>query len=213
MIETHQWEDPEIRLVETPEGEVTLAIDGHQAMQAWERELMWASADMLCEYGSEFLEVGLGLGISALRIAAHRNTRRHVVVERYQRVIDLFRERHPATPPSLHIVRDDLFQHFDSVPAASLDGIFFDPFLPAELENRRELWDEFMPMVLRALRPGGTFIPFFTTEPVLKWPFFHYFDRIVVTPHTYTTYPETNYTTAATGTAFIQCFVKAAKDR
>src|SRR5262249_42701979 len=78
-----QWAAPDIRLVETTEGEVTLSIDGHQAMQAWERDLMWAAADQLCTFGSEFLEVGLGLGISALRIASNPTTRRHVVVERY----------------------------------------------------------------------------------------------------------------------------------
>ena len=40
-------EDAKIELVEK-EGEVTLYIDGGQAMQAWERELMWRSADILC---------------------------------------------------------------------------------------------------------------------------------------------------------------------
>lgn len=65
---------------------------------------MWEMADMLCEYGSEFLEVGLGLGISALRIAGNQRTRRHVVVEKHEQVIDLFRDRHPALPDSLDIV-------------------------------------------------------------------------------------------------------------
>jgi predicted O-methyltransferase YrrM len=52
-------------------GEVTLYIDGNQAMQAWEHDLMVELADLLYQYGCEFLEVGLGLGISALRIAQH----------------------------------------------------------------------------------------------------------------------------------------------
>ena len=56
----NQPENPEIQLVETTSGEVTLAIDGGQAMQAWERELMHETADILCTYGSVFLEVGLG---------------------------------------------------------------------------------------------------------------------------------------------------------
>ena len=71
---------PEIKLVETPQGEVTLSINDGQAMQGWERQLMGESADMLCAFGSEFLEVGLGLGLSALKIANHSNTRRHTVV-------------------------------------------------------------------------------------------------------------------------------------
>jgi len=206
---TEQWGEPEIALVETPSGELTLSINGQQAMQAWERDLMWASADILCGYGSNFLEAGLGLGISALRIAGHAGTRRHVVVERYGRVIELFRQRHPALPAALEIVEADLFEHFRTLAPGSLDGIFFDPFMPAALESRREVWDEFMPFVLQALRPGGAFIPFFTTDPVLKWPFFHYFDRIAVTRHQYATYADTNYTTNAAGTAYVQCFVKA----
>ena len=61
--------DPTITLVDD-HGEVTLSIDGGQAMQAWERDLMHESADLLCSFGCDFLEAGLGLGISALRIAS-----------------------------------------------------------------------------------------------------------------------------------------------
>jgi hypothetical protein len=86
----NQPENPEIQLVETTSGEVTLAIDGGQAMQAWELELMHETADILCTYGSVFLEVGLGLGLSALRIASNPGTKRHVVVEKYPRVTELF---------------------------------------------------------------------------------------------------------------------------
>ena len=95
MIAAGQPENPRIELVGT-NGEVSLLIDGEQAMQAWERELMNESADILCTNGSEFLEVGLGLGISALRIAHNPRTRRHVVIEKYPAVIDLFHARHPA---------------------------------------------------------------------------------------------------------------------
>jgi spermidine synthase len=104
MEVTPALQDPSIELVETDSGEVTLLIDGGQAMQAWERELMWEMADLLCGYGSEFLEVGLGLGISALRIASNPRTRRHVVVEKYEKVIELFTDRHPVLPPPLEIV-------------------------------------------------------------------------------------------------------------
>src|SRR4029453_18091508 len=59
--------NPEIVLADH-NGEITLYIDGNQAMQAWEHDLMVELADLLCQYGCEFLEVGLWLGISALRI-------------------------------------------------------------------------------------------------------------------------------------------------
>jgi hypothetical protein len=43
---TRQASNPDVRLIDTDLGEVTLEIDGRQAMQAWERDLMWASADL-----------------------------------------------------------------------------------------------------------------------------------------------------------------------
>lgn len=81
MGKTTQPADPQIELIDR-DGEVTLTIDGDQAMQGWEHELMRRSADLLCGFGSEFLEVGLGLGISAVRIATNPCTRRHVVIEK-----------------------------------------------------------------------------------------------------------------------------------
>ena len=69
MNSIQQIENPEIKLIEGDGDEVTLLIEDGQAMQGWEKALMWESAEILCTYGSEFLEVGLGLGISALRIA------------------------------------------------------------------------------------------------------------------------------------------------
>src|SRR4051812_2591121 len=93
-----QPENPEIVVAER-NGEVTLFIDGHQAMQAWERDLMVKPADLLREYGNEFLEVGLGLGISALRIAQHPNAATHRVWEKYQTVIGLFLDSHPQLRP------------------------------------------------------------------------------------------------------------------
>jgi spermidine synthase len=196
---------PDIQLVER-DGEVTLLIDGHQAMQAWERDLMIASADILCAHGSSFLEVGLGLGLSALHIARHPGTRRHIVVEKHQRVIDLFEERHPAPPAALEIVRADIFDYIDALTPGALDGIFFDPWLPRHEALDEALWARVMPTIVNALRPGGVFVPFFTTRPELKWPFYLYFADVVVTRRPFTAYGSTEYTPGATGQAYIQCF-------
>jgi len=202
-----QPENPEIQLVETTSGEVTLAIDGGQAMQAWELELMHETADILCTYGSVFLEVGLGLGLSALRIASNPGTQRHVVVEKYPRVTELFYERNPQVPASLEIVHADIFAYVQSIPEASFDGIFFDPALPPPLWDDPGLWDAFVPTLVRALRPGGAFIPFFTTSPELRWQFVRFFDRVIVERRPFSTYPSTHYTTATSGDAYIQCFI------
>jgi hypothetical protein len=65
-----------------------------------------------------------------------------------------------------------------------------------------------MPAVVRALRPGGAFIPCFTSEPVLRWEFLPYFERVVVERRPFAAYPGTTYA-APSGDAFIQCFVKS----
>lgn len=213
MSRARQRENPDIRLVETENGEVTLLIDGGQAMQAWERDLMRESAEILCRHGSELLEAGLGLGLSALVIAGHPNTRRHVVVEKYPRVIELFRERHPELPAALEIVRADFFEYVRDLPPASFDGIFFDPALPDAMWEDQALWDETVPLLVRVLKPGGVFIPVFSTKPLLNKQYIRFFDRVVVERRPYQTYATTGYTSGPAGDAFIQCFSNPPSDR
>jgi spermidine synthase len=209
MTAIQQIENPEIKLIEGDGDEVTLLIEDGQAMQGWEKALMWESAEILCRYGSEFLEVGLGLGISALRIASNPATRHHTVIEKFPKVIELFRERNPSPPPALGIVEADFFEYIHEIEPESLDGIFFDPYLvPVTLWDDEALWNEVMPAVTRALRPGGVFIPCFSTRPVLRWQFVHHFDRIVVERRSYTSYATTDYVKSDTGDAYIQCFVR-----
>ena len=199
----------DIQLVEAG-GETTLYIDGGQAMQAWERDLMVDSAEILCGYGSLFLESGLGLGISALHIARHPNTKRHVVVEKYQEVVDLFRARHPALPSTMEIVRADFFDYLPEVTPGSVDGIFFDPFLTDAMNNDVAFWGEVVPQMVRALRVGGALIPCFTSRPVLRWQFEPFFDRVIIERRRFSAYPNTNYMPNETGSVFIQCFVRCA---
>jgi predicted methyltransferase len=204
----YQAENPTIRL-ECVDDEMTLYIDGGQAMQAWERPLMEASADLLCGYGSEFLEVGLGLGLSALRIARHPSTRRHVVIEKHQHVIDLFRDQHPELPSNLEIAHADFFDMVGNLDPSSLDGIFFDPYLgSADMWKDAALWNRVVPAIVRALRTGGAFLPCFTIEPVLRWQFVPFFDRVIVERRSFTAYLGTEYIHRRSGSAFIQCFVK-----
>ena len=177
-------------------------------MQAWEQELMCESADILCTYGSEFFEVGLGLGISALRIASNPRTRRHVVIDKYQPVIDGFKQRYPTAAAGAGDRPGRLLRLRPHMAPASLDGIFFDPYLPASIGNDEALWNEVVPLMVRSLRPGGVVIPFFTTRPVLRWQFAPFFDRVVVERRSFTAYPTTDYTAARSGDAYIQCFVR-----
>lgn len=202
---------PDITLSETDSGEVTLSIDDGQAMQGWEKALMEESADLLCQFGSTFVEAGLGLGLSALRIAGHPSTAEHTVVELYREVIDLFAQRCPDPPASLQIVQADFFDYITKVPAGSLDGIFFDPALPTPTWSDGPFWDAVVPSMVDALRPGGALIPFFSTVPQLRWQYLDYFERVIVLPRAFTAYADTGYTSATSGRAYIQCFVKSAE--
>ncbi|MEV8477430.1 class I SAM-dependent methyltransferase [Streptomyces sp. NPDC051173] len=198
---------PAIELIEH-DGEVTLSIGGEQAMQAWERDLMWASADLLCEHGHDFYEVGLGLGLSALRIAGNAATRSHTVLELFAEVENLFRARHPELPGNLAIERGDFFQRVFDLPSESVDGMFFDPALDMHVWTDKELWARTMPEVVRVLRPGGVFIPFFSTRPELRWQYLPHFRTIRVVRHPYLAYDTTEYTHGISGDAYIQCFHK-----
>ena len=219
---TRQAAAPTVRLVESDTGETTLFIDEVQAMQGWERELMLVSAEALCSGGGEFLEVGLGLGFSALHIAGRHGCVRHTEVEKFAAVIDLFNRRHPTVPAPLQIVHADFFDHLETLRAESLDGVFFDPELPREVFEDRDLLDLVMPKVVRALRPGGRFVPMFSlagdvpdaatcTAPtsVVLDRYLRFFDRVTIERHGYLAYADTAYTPARGGDAFVLCFSKA----
>ena len=215
-----QPSDPSIRLVDDDDG-ITLWIDDIQVMQGWEAPLMWRSADLLTERGSDFLEIGLGLGLSALRIANSPGTRRHTVVEKYPEVIELFRGRNEI-PDTLEIVNRDVFEFVQSIEPHSVDGILFDFDIPREMFDSDELFAGFLPKLLSALRPGGAFVPMFATltpPPEVATTtrsaaqtldkYLAHFDTVHIERHPYRTYASTNYMPAREGDAFIECFRKA----
>ncbi|MEU5418134.1 hypothetical protein [Streptomyces sp. NPDC020667] len=65
-----------------------------------------------------------------------------------------------------------------------------------------------MPEVVQVLRPGGVFIPFFSTRPELRRQYLPRFRTIRVVRHPYPAYDTTEYTHGISGDAYIQCFHK-----
>jgi SAM-dependent methyltransferase len=198
----------DVRFVRASEGE-TLLIDGAQAMQAWEADLMRELADLLRGSGGDFLEVGLGFGYSALRIAGHPQTRSHLVLEKYQVVIDNFRQRHPKPPDTLTVKCADVFDVFGALGRERYDGIFFDPALPMSVWRDARLWEAVMPSLRAALRPGGRFAPFFTTRPVLRAQFAPWFEEVSVYRRRFEAYEHTSYTHGRSGDAYLQVYRKS----
>jgi spermidine synthase len=146
---------------------------------------------------SEFLEAGLGLGFSAMHIASQPTTRRHTVIELHQQVIDYFLARNPTPPAALEIIKGDFFAMLPTLPPASVDGIFFDPYLPVKTRNDPAFWNIVVPPMIALLRPGGVFVPCFTTQPYFL--FLNYFDHAIIERRHYTAYPQTSYTVATSG--------------
>lgn len=203
-----QEADPDIFFTNTALGQRTLYIDGAQAMQEWERPLMIRSGELTAEQGSHFLECGLGLGLSAMAIAAAPNTVKHTVIERYQPVIDEFRKTAGPLPASLDIVQADFFDYIDEQDENSVDGIMFDPWVPKAIRDDDAWWHDVIARMRTILKPGGVLVPFFSTTNEI-WPrFAPHFGRIVIEPHSYSAYATTGYVDNTSGTAYIQVFVK-----
>jgi hypothetical protein len=177
-------------------------------VKAWEKNLMEFSADLLVTFGSSFAEAGLGLGLSALRVVAHQHVTRHTVVELHPEVMRLFESQHHVIPTSLELTSDDFFAWVRRVAPGSLDGIFFDPALPSRIWADASFWQEHMPWIVRAIRVGGAFIPFFSSRPVLREQFLPYFSEIRCYPRPFEAYENTRYTYARSGLAIVQCFIK-----
>jgi spermidine synthase len=211
MQHVDQPTDPEVLFTRSGAGELTLLINEHQAMQAWEEPLMRRSAQLLCE-GVEgtFLECGLGFAMSAVEIASQPTVHKHIVVERYLEVIDWVRAEGPSLPDNLEIVHEDFFDYIDRVESESIAGIMLDPWVPKEVRDDKGWWDSLMrDGIRRVLVPGGRFVSFFSSEPVIEPRFEPYFDKVFIERHEYTAYETTSYMNdKSTGYAYLQCFVK-----
>ncbi|MDQ3761607.1 MAG: hypothetical protein M3460_07875 [Actinomycetota bacterium] len=65
--------------------------------------------------------------------------------------------------------------------------------------------------MVRVLRVGGAVIPFFSERPELHERFAPAFRRVIVERRSFCAYPKTNYMATQEGTAYIQCYIKAAE--
>ena len=210
-----QPEDPEISL-EVINGETTLTIAGRQAMQQWEYELMRRSAEIMCEgtiadtQSKNYLEAGLGLGISARHIGSHASTAQHTVIEKYAKVIQLYTQNFPVLPHRVKLIQDDFFRFIETAPSNYYDGIFFDPALPRPLWDQEDFWQQVTAHMKRILKPAGRLMPFFSTTPEIRKQYRSHFSKVYVERHPFKAYGSTNYTHGLEGDAYIQCFIKDA---
>ena len=108
-------------------------------------------------------------------------------------VIDLFYQRYPEPPANLQIVKADIFDFALTLEPESLDGIFFDPYLSKDvLHDMQQLWGDVLPALVRSLRIGAHSC-LILALPELRWPYYYYFDRIIVERHSYAAYRGTEH--------------------
>jgi predicted methyltransferase len=206
-----QPEDPDVQYL-SENGEVTLSFDGIQVVQGWETDMLSTMSEMLCDFGGNILEVGLGLGISARKIANYPSIKRHIVVEKYQKVIDLFHINHGSAilPDTTKIVHADIFDFISQIEPNSLDGIFYDPYFPVvDMYEDPVVLEKLLPGLFAALRSGGALMPFPSLRPLLKEKYFAFASKFIVLRYPFETYQNTTYMqNIHKGNAFIKAVIK-----
>ena len=199
-------EDAKIELVEK-EGEVTLYIDGGQAMQAWNASSCGVRQTSCVPGALSIWRLDLAWGFRRCESQATITPPTH----RRGEISTSHRPLLPAIsepPANLQIVKADIFDFALTLEPESLDGIFFDPYLSKDVPcDMQQLWGDVLPALVRSLRIGGAFVPYFSPKPELR-----YHTIIISTESSWNdtpTQPTAEQSTPGeAGDAFIQCFVK-----
>ena len=95
-----------------------------QVMMDWERDLMKASANYVCQNGGDILEIGFGMGISAGYIQSN-SINSHTIVENHPDVIERLKEW-ATDKPNVIIIEGGWYQNLENLSV--YDGIFYDTF-------------------------------------------------------------------------------------
>jgi guanidinoacetate N-methyltransferase len=132
-----------------------LIILGEPVMEDWEAPYMKDLARICSSKGGTVLELGYGMGISAMYIQQHK-IKKHIIVEANKMVADAARKFAKKAKHKVIVINDLWENAIKKIPNNSLDGILFDTY-PLE---ERELYQNhfnFFPLAYKKLRKGGVF--------------------------------------------------------
>jgi amino acid adenylation domain-containing protein len=146
-----------------------LVIQGQQVMQDWERPMMKAMAEIVCETRGDVVEVGFGMGISASAIQDN-HPRSHTIIEFNENVIRRFETWRRQYPDSdIRLVRGKWQDAVAELETNRYDGVFFDTYSSDEDEYLNDVLngitfaESFFPTAAALLRTGGVF-SYYTNE-------------------------------------------------
>jgi guanidinoacetate N-methyltransferase len=151
------WREMPVVLTDTE-----LTVGGWQVMQAWERPLMAALADIVCASRGDVLEVGFGMGISANEIM-RRGCRSYTVIEAHPVVAQQARAWGEAQNVPVQVL-EGFWE--DVVPTITqrFDAILFDTYPLSESERSRNHFP-FIPVAPALLNPNGV-LTYYSDETV-----------------------------------------------
>jgi guanidinoacetate N-methyltransferase len=151
------WREMPVVLTETD-----LTVGGWQVMQAWERPLMEALADIVCASRGDVLEVGFGMGISAGEIM-RRGCRSYTVIEAHPVIAAQARAWGEAQGVPVEVLEgfwEDVVARIDT----KFDAILFDTYPLSEAERSKNHFP-FIPVAPRLLKPDGV-LTYYSDETV-----------------------------------------------
>ena len=95
-----------------------------EVMMDWEKPLMSASAAYICENGGDILEIGFGMGISAVYMHSH-SISTHTIIENHPDVIPKAKEWANGKS-NVTVITGSWYDVKDSL--STYDGLFYDTF-------------------------------------------------------------------------------------
>jgi amino acid adenylation domain-containing protein len=152
----HDWDKSEALYSDTE-----LIIEGQQVMQAWERPLMKAMAEVTTETHGDVLEIGFGMGISATYIQ-ECGVRSHTIVECNAAVAQVFagwKKQYPQR--DIRLISGNWQDVTEQL--GNYDSVFFDAYPLSEKDFVEHVIDDvtfaehFFSTASSCLRLGGVF--------------------------------------------------------
>jgi len=131
----------------------TLKIEGHPVMEDWEDAYMKELSKVVCSNGGDILELGFGMGISAMYIQNHKVSS-HTIIEANEDVYKKLIYFSFGTSEKIRPIFGFWQDVVKFIPDESFDGILFDTYPISKSEIHKNHFP-FFKEAFRLLKDGG----------------------------------------------------------